>query len=103
MSVGPPSALTIVTIGQKPFGVLKQSMGKSLLNVCLASSTVTIGQKPFGVLKRGRRRRSRLYLQPVLTVTIGQKPFGVLKRDNKNADDAGKHRRSLSGKNPSGY
>ncbi len=65
-----------VTIGQKPFGVLKLAMSNQF--VPFLAWSVTIGQKPFGVLKLSANQLDILFgAHP--KVTIGQKPFGVLK------------------------
>ena len=77
-----------VTIGPKPFGVLKppskssqNSWASDDVRRCCESSQVTIGPKPFGVLKHPTFLPSSGGVVGVTSiVTIGPKPFGVLKQ-----------------------
>ena len=90
----------VVTIGPKPFGVLKRDFTFHQNLATFGQVLVTIGPKPFGVLKL----YTVSYSTPlIVSVTIGPKPFGVLKPVAGELNRHPQQEASLSGQNPSGY
>ena len=73
-----------------------------VVTVVVMVGEVTIGQKPFGVLKQ-TILSWRSAAEHSYEVTIGQKPFGVLKLRLFVLRERGLAIASLSGQNPSGY
>ena len=65
----------VVTIGPKPFGVLKRGLSGLRLGLRLIVHLVTIGPKSFGVLKLYEMLLNEVNLPTVVSLS-GQNPSG---------------------------